>query len=175
MQKLELIHKYVSSLFGRPITSNPKNVRSISYVNFCYSQTPFFIYLNDLKSSTNSTKLIVLSEIMRFWKPLKQPLPRPCHDLLLHALKSRMKMLKCASERTKSNPFRQCCWSHTLAVLSLFLRGLGRTVGETDWSQSCWKRRRRKKKRLAIQDFYWLRGRKVPGSRLLQIQSSQGK
>lgn len=48
-----------------------------------------FIYLNDLKSSTNSTKLIVLSEIMRFWKPLKQPLPRPCHDLLLHALKSR--------------------------------------------------------------------------------------
>lgn len=31
-------------------------------------------------------KLIVLSEIIRFWKPLKQPLPRPCHDLLLHAL-----------------------------------------------------------------------------------------
>lgn len=46
----------------------------------------FGIYLKDLKSSTNSMKLIVLSEIMRFWKPLKQPLPRPCHDLLLQAL-----------------------------------------------------------------------------------------
>lgn len=33
-------------------------------------------------------KLIVLSEIIRFWKPLKQPLPRPCHDLLLHELQS---------------------------------------------------------------------------------------
>lgn len=49
-------------------------------------RTMCVIYLNDLKSSTNSMKLIVLSEIMRFWKPLKQPLLRPCHDLLLHAL-----------------------------------------------------------------------------------------
>lgn len=31
-------------------------------------------------------KLIVLSEIIRFWNPLKQPLPRPCHDLLLQDL-----------------------------------------------------------------------------------------
>lgn len=50
--------------------------------------TGSYSYLNDLKSSTNSMKLIVLSEIMRFWKPLKQPLPRPCHDLLLHALQA---------------------------------------------------------------------------------------
>lgn len=52
------------------------------------------LYLNDLKSSTNSMKLIVLSEIMRFWKPLKQPLPRPCHDLLLHALRPTEKRKK---------------------------------------------------------------------------------
>lgn len=49
------------------------------------------MYLNDLKSSTNSIKLMVLSDIMRFWKPLKQPFPRPCHDLLLQALKKNRK------------------------------------------------------------------------------------
>ena len=43
-------------------------------------------YLKDLKSSTNSMKLMELSEIMRFWKPLKHPLHLPCHDRLLHAL-----------------------------------------------------------------------------------------
>ena len=43
-------------------------------------------YLKDLKSSTNSMKLMELSEIIRFWKPLKQPLHLPCHDRLLHAL-----------------------------------------------------------------------------------------
>lgn len=68
----------------------PKNVKILLLCEFLL----FFLhYLNDLKSSTNSMKLIVLSEIMRFWKPLKQPLPRPCHDLLLHALRSRKKMI----------------------------------------------------------------------------------
>lgn len=45
-------------------------------------------YLKDLKSSTNSTKLMMLSEIMRSWKPLKQPFPRPCQLRLLQALKT---------------------------------------------------------------------------------------
>lgn len=56
------------------------------YLAWLQGRIFFTIYLNDLKSSTNSTKLMVLSDIMRFWKPLKQPLPRPCHDLLLHVL-----------------------------------------------------------------------------------------
>lgn len=43
MQKLELIHKYVRSLFVQGITSNPKNVRNISYVNFCTLQTIFYL------------------------------------------------------------------------------------------------------------------------------------
>lgn len=59
---------------------------------FMFKKTSFLenmngMYLNDLKSSTNSIKLMVLSDIMRFWKPLKQPFPRPCHDLLLQALR----------------------------------------------------------------------------------------
>lgn len=45
------------------------------------------LYLKDLKSSTNSTKLMMLSEIMSSWKPLKQPFPRPCQLRLLQALR----------------------------------------------------------------------------------------
>lgn len=56
------------------------------------------MHLNDLKSSTNSMKLMVLSDIMRFWKPLKQPFPRPCHDLLLQALTKNTKRKKTQPE-----------------------------------------------------------------------------
>lgn len=46
-------------------------------------------YLNDLNSSTNSTKLMLLSETMKLWKPFIPPLIRPCQLLLLQALQQR--------------------------------------------------------------------------------------
>lgn len=43
-------------------------------------------HLKDLKSSTNSTKVMLLSETMKFWNPFIPPLTRPCQLLLLHVL-----------------------------------------------------------------------------------------
>lgn len=47
-------------------------------------------YLNDLNSSTNSTKLMLLSETMKLWKPCIPPRIRPCQLLLLQALQRNM-------------------------------------------------------------------------------------
>lgn len=60
--------------------------------------------------------------------------------------------------------------SHTQAVPWLFLRGPERTVGGTGWTRPCWKKRRRRRKRPAIPGLYWMRGRRVQESRLLQRQ-----
>lgn len=46
-------------------------------------------YLKDLNSSTNSTKLMLLSETMKLWKPFIPPLMRPCQLLLLQALQEK--------------------------------------------------------------------------------------
>lgn len=48
---------------------------------------------------------MVLSDIMRFWKPLKQPFPRPCHDLLLQALKKIQKERKLNRNAAHSSSF----------------------------------------------------------------------
>ena len=124
------------------------------YLAWLQGRIFFTIYLNDLKSSTNSTKLMVLSDIMRFWKPLKQPLPRPCHDLLLHVLQPTKKRWN-ISAWVKGNCFTSPghCFSHTLAEPWLFLRGSERTAYGTGWVQPCWKKGKRRMERLAFQGF----------------------
>lgn len=130
-------------------------------------------YLNDLKSSTNSIKLMVLSDIMRFWKPLKQPFPRPCHDLLLQALKKKTKQKERKLNRSSEGRFQtsnhHSCSFHieprcTPTVPWQFPKGWERTAAGTGWTRPCWKKRTKRRNRLPVPGFYWKRGKMVQES-----------